>query len=219
MGMQYRNFGKTGKKLSVLGFGAMRLPLIDKSNPGSIDVKKSIQMIRYAIDHGLNYIDTAYPYHSGQSENLVAKVIENGYRQRTNIADKLPCWQVNTTDDFDRLFKEQLKKLDQPDIDFYLLHALNQRTWQNVYDLGVLDWLEKQKKEGKIKFYGFSFHDKYPAFDTILNSFKWDFCQIQLNYLDTGRDERTSGSSQERSWNYCDGTFKRGKTGKTKISH
>jgi predicted aldo/keto reductase-like oxidoreductase len=196
MGMQYRIFGKTGKKLSVLGFGAMRLPLIDKSKPESIDQKKAVQMIRYAIDHGLNYIDTAYPYHNGQSENLVAKVIENGYRQRTNIADKLPCWKIEKAEDFDFYFNEQLKRLEVNDIDFYLLHALNKKTWENVYHLGVLEWLEKQKKEGKIKFYGFSFHDEYPVFDAILNSFHWDFCQLQLNYLDTQYQAGIKGFNQ-----------------------
>jgi len=193
MGMQFRNFGKTGKKLSVLGFGAMRLPLIDKEDPSSIDFKKSIQMIRYAIEHGVNYIDTAYPYHNGMSEIFISKVFENGYRQRANIADKLPCWKIDTYEDCDKFFNEQLQRLGVKEIDFYLLHALNKKSWNKVYNLGVLDWLEIQKKSGKIKFYGFSFHDEYPVYDLILNSFHWDFCQLQLNYLDTEYQQGIKG--------------------------
>lgn len=148
--MQFRNLGKTGKKLSVLGFGAMRLPLVDKENPGSIDEKKSTQMIRYAIDHGINYIDTAYPYHNGMSEVFIGKVIENGYRKKVNIADKLPCWKINNYLDFDKYLDEQIKKIGINELDFYLLHALNNDSWEKVYNLGVLDWAEKQKKSGKI---------------------------------------------------------------------
>lgn len=182
--MQYRSFGRTGKKVSVLGFGAMRLPLLNKEDPGSIDRKKSIQMIRYAIDHGVTYIDTAYPYHEGKSELLVAEALKSGYRSRVNLADKLPCWKIQTYEDFDIYFDEQLQKLDDSQINFYLLHALNQKSWDKLYSLGVLDWIQKQKKIGKIQFIGFSFHDSFPVFESILNAFEWDFCQVQLNYMD-----------------------------------
>jgi len=182
--MQYRNFGKTGKKVSILGFGAMRLPLLNKEDNGSIDRKKSIQMIRYAIDHGVNYIDTAYPYHDGKSELLVSEALEIGYRDKVNLADKLPSWKIQSSKDLDIYLNEQLQKLRDTKIDFYLLHALNQKSWEKLYSFGVLDWLQKQKEIGKIQCIGFSFHDAYPVFETILNAYDWDFCQIQLNYMD-----------------------------------
>lgn len=182
--MQYRNFGKTGKKVSILGFGAMRLPLTNKEDNGSIDRKKSIQMIRYSIDHGVNYIDTAYPYHEGKSELIVSEALKAGYRSRVNLADKLPSWKIHSPEDFDIYFNEQLQKLCDTQINFYLLHSLNQKSWENLYSLGVLDWMQKQKENGKIQFIGFSFHDSFPVFETIINAFEWDFCQIQLNYMD-----------------------------------
>ncbi|MCW4051345.1 MAG: aldo/keto reductase [Candidatus Bathyarchaeota archaeon] len=183
--MKYRQFGQLDWKVSVLGFGAMRLPVIG-GDTSKIDEPESIKMIRYAIDHGVNYVDTAYPYHRGQSELLVGKALKDGYREKVRLATKMPSWLIEKTEDFDQYLDEQLAKLDTTHIDYYLLHGLNKGRWPTLKELGVFEWAEKVKKEGKIRHLGFSFHDEYSLFEQILeDSEHFDFCQIQLNYMDT----------------------------------
>ncbi|WHE07374.1 aldo/keto reductase [Thermoanaerobacterium thermosaccharolyticum] len=191
--MQYRDFGKTGVKVSALGFGAMRLPIVD-GDYSKIDEAEAIKMIRYAIDNGVNYVDTAYPYHEGQSEIVVGKALKDGYREKTYLATKLPSWLVNEKEDMDKYLNEQLKKLDVEYIDFYLLHALDKERWEKYKRLDVFSWMEKVKKEGKVKFIGFSFHDEYNVFKSIIDDYdKWDFCQIQYNYMDINNQAGTKG--------------------------
>lgn len=180
--MKYRKMGKLNVQVSVLGFGAMRLPTLE--NESKIDEPKAIEMIRYAIDNGVNYVDTAYGYHGGQSEILVGKALKDGYREKTFLATKLPVWLVNKKEDMDKLLNEQLKKLDTDHIDFYLLHALNKDSWQKIYNLGAIEWGEKMKEKGLIRYFGFSFHDDLETFKKIIDSHDWDFCQIQYNYMD-----------------------------------
>ena len=155
--MQYRNFGKTGIKVSALGFGTMRFPLLHDE---VVDEERAIGMIRHAIDEGVNYIDTAYPYHQGESERIVGKALADGYREKTYLATKCPVWKLQKAEDFETLLDEQLEKLNTDHIDFYLLHALSgERMEDKVKPFELIKRMEKAKAEGKIRYLGFSFHD------------------------------------------------------------
>jgi uncharacterized protein len=182
--MQYRKF--CGEDISILGFGAMRLPILDEDTK-KIDVEKAEAMLDYSLDRGINYIDTAFPYHGGESEKFIGNYLQKkGNRKDIFLATKLPSWFIKEEADFDKYFNEQLEKLQTDYIDFYLLHALNARSWKNLKDQGVLNWCEKQIAAGRIKHLGFSFHDDFKAFKKIAQAYdKWEFCQIMYNYMDT----------------------------------
>ena len=182
--MQYRRFGKLDWMVSALGFGAMRLPTTDR-DPAHIDEPEAIRMIRYAIDHGVNYLDSAYLYHMGNSERVVGKALQDGYRQRMRIATKIPHRSCETPADFDRILGEQLGKLQTDKIDFYLLHGLNAQGWPKMRDLGILPWAERQIAAGRIGRLGFSFHDKFNVLKDIIDAYDgWAFCQVQYNFMD-----------------------------------
>lgn len=189
--MNYRIFGKTGKKVSVLGFGCMRLPVLDNDN-GKVNIPEATRMLHYAIEHGVNYIDTAYTYHEGKGEQAVAKALE-GYRSKVYLATKLPVWNVEKHEDMERLLDEQLQRLNTDVIDFYLVHSLNRNYWKKLVDLDLFDFLHRVKEKGKVQHLGFSFHDDYDQFVTIVDSFPWEFCQIQYNYLDENFQAGTKG--------------------------
>ena len=183
--MRYRPFGETGWEVSVLGFGAMRLPL-KGDTPKEIDIPRARSMVRQAIDAGVNYIDTAYVYHGGESEPFLGAALKNGYRDRVKLATKLPPWNIQASTDFDRILDEQRRYLDTDVIDCYLLHGLGHKHWPMLRDFGVLDWAERMKAQGKIGHLGFSFHDHFDLFREIIDAYdKWEFCQIQFNYMDT----------------------------------
>jgi len=194
--MQYREFGRTGWKVSALGFGCMRLPTRDgKPLSSKIDESMATRMIRHAIDKGVNYIDNAYPYHNGKSEVLLGKALKNGYREKIKLATKSPMWLITKAKDFDTYLDEQLKRLKTDSIDFYLFHGLGKKRWnETVLKFNLLDRAESALEDGRIKNLGFSFHDDYDAFKLIVDGYdKWTFCQIQYNYMDTENQAGTKG--------------------------
>lgn len=182
--MQYRKFGSLDWEVSALSFGAMRLPVF-ADDSSRINEPEAMAMMRHAIDAGVNYVDTAYPYHQEQGERFVAKVLKDGYREKVRLATKMPSWLIKEEADFDRYLEEQLRRLEVDHIDFYLLHALNARHWKNLQDLDVFTWAEKRMAEGLFDHLGFSFHDEYPVFESIINGYDhWTLAQIQYNYID-----------------------------------
>lgn len=191
--MQYRKFGKLNWQASALGFGCMRLPLLDE-DPTHINEAEAIKMIRYAIDHGVNYIDTAYFYHNGMSEVVVGKALKDGYREKVKLATKLPVDLVESPKDFDKFINLQLKRLDLPKVDFYLLHGIGGLTWPKARDMGVIAWAEKQMAAGLFDHLCFSFHDEYSAFKTIVDGYdNWTFAQVLYNYVDSHVQAGTRG--------------------------
>lgn len=179
--MQYKSFGNTGLTPSILGFGMMRMK---RKEDDSFDEQWSIDTLRYAIDNGLTYVDTAYVY--GNSEEITGRCLLDGYREKVTLASKLPVTKMTCEEDFDRILNEQLTRLQTDHIDVYLLHALDRDSFDNyVRKYRVLEQAEKAKADGRIRHIGFSFHDNLDAFRYILNAYdKWEFCQIQLNYMD-----------------------------------
>ena len=189
--MQYRKFGRLDWHASILGFGTMRLPV--KGDAKNIDQKQATRMLHHAVDRGVNYIDTAYPYHGGESERLLGKALGRGYRDRVKLATKMPSWLVSGPADFDKLFHEQLKRLKTDHIEFYLLHSLNREYWSRMREYDAIEWGRRTIKAGKIGELGFSFHDDFDLFKEIVDAWDWPFCQIQYNYMDVRNQAGTRG--------------------------
>jgi len=183
---------KNGDKLSILGFGCMRLP----TKGGTIDEPMAIAMIHDYIEKGVNYFDTAYIYHAGKSESFLGKALLGGYRERVKIATKLPPYMVKKLDSAKKIISTQLAKLQTDYIDYYLIHMLTDKPmFDRMVLLGVMDYLEQLKKDGTIKNIGFSFHGGKNDFELIVKAYPWDFCQIQYNYLDENNQATKSGLS------------------------
>lgn len=188
--MLYRKMPRTGDEVSILGFGCMRFPLDDE---GGIDEPRATAMLRSAIERGVNYVDTAWGYHGGESEPVVGRALEGGWRDRVLLATKLPSWLVEKPSDMDSFLDEQLKRLRTDHIDYYLVHSLNADRWANMKNNDYAAFLDRALADGRIRRTGFSFHDGLPLFKEIVDDRQWDFCQIQYNFLDTHYQAGTEG--------------------------
>ena len=179
--MEYRVLGKTGEKVSVLGFGCMRFPQKD----GKIDRAVATKMLRSAIDAGVNYLDTAYVYQNGDSEAFLGEALKGGYREKVLLADKCPPWCVKEEGDFDKILNTSLERLGTEYIDFYLLHALDKENWETEKKFGLVEKMQAAKAAGKVRHIGFSFHDNFDMFKEIIENYPGcEFCQLQFNYVD-----------------------------------
>jgi len=189
--MQYRTLGRSNRRVSILGFGCMRLPILEDAGNATnfferqmaIDEEKALEMIDYAIEQGINYFDSAYLYHGGKSEVVLGKAMKNR-REKVILATKSPLRMIETRDDFDRIMDEQLERLGTDYLDFYMLHGVNRQAWYKGKELGVLDFLDTIKKDGRAKYVGFSFHDDVRIFKEIIEAYDWTICQIQYNFFD-----------------------------------
>lgn len=189
--MLYRKMGKAGLELSILGFGCMRLPT---TADGGVDEPRAAQMLKYAVDHGVNYVDTAYPYHNGESELFLGRALEDGgYRDKVNLATKLPSWLIRSREDMDKYLNEQLKKLRTDHIDFYLVHGLMEPFWEKLHPMGIAEFLDDALADGRIRYAGFSFHGEMALFKEIIDAYDWTFCQIQYNFFDETYQAGTEG--------------------------
>ena len=194
--MKYRKFGRLDWDVSVLGFGVMRLPLMDQ-DPTNIDEAESIKMIRTAIDNGVNYLDLGHPYNDRQYEcltRMIGQALQNGYRQKIKVTATLPTFSMNASPDLDRYLNEQLQWLQVDKIDFYLVGRLNRENWPKLEGLDVLSSAEKAMADGRIGHLGFAFHDHFQVLRDILNAYdNWALCQFQYSYMDMDHDPGLSG--------------------------
>ncbi len=190
--------GSLDWKVSALGYGCMRLPP-RKINRLRAETDKSIEVIRYGIDSGINYIDTAWPYHLGDSEKIIGKALKDGYRDQVYLVTKLPMFMVTNANHFDSYLKTQMKRLQTDHLDAYLFHAVNQGQFDKIKRLGLIKKMENAKKEGLIRSFGFSFHDTLPVYKEIIDYYPWDITQIQYNYMDTGVQATTEGLTYAHS--------------------
>jgi len=189
--MQYRKLGKSDKEASILGFGCMRLPLMEEAGKEmnfferslAVDEEKTFEMIDYALDHGINYFDSAYMYHGGKSEALLGRALKD-QQEEVIITTKSPLMMIEKPADLDRILDEQIERLATDHLDFYLLHGLNHKTWDKGKDLKVLEFLDRIRKDGRADYVGFSFHDDIKLFKEIIDSYEWTICQIQYNFFD-----------------------------------
>jgi len=175
----------SGERLSLLGFGAMRLPTTQRGGVEDIDESAAVQLIDYALEQGVNYFDTAWPYHDGQSEPFLGRVLVDRHpRESFYLATKLPIWEVNSPEQADEVFAQQLAKLRTGYIDFYLMHALDGARLDHILERGLLQWAIDLQHAGAIRRLGFSFHGTMAELERILSASDWDFGMLQINYLD-----------------------------------
>lgn len=188
--MLYRKMPQNGDELSILGFGCMRLAA---KEDGSIDEERATKQLHYAIDKGVNYVDTAWPYHMGASEPFLGRALANGYREKVKIATKLPSYLIESREDMDKFLNAQLQKLQTGNIDYYMVHGIVGESWNKMVAFDIIDFFDKAKADGRIINAGFSFHGSADDFKRIVDSYDWDFCQIQYNFLDEKYQAGTEG--------------------------
>ncbi|MDF2566979.1 MAG: aldo/keto reductase [Oscillospiraceae bacterium] len=181
--MLMREYKNSDKMISVLGLGCMRLPKITPDRE-DIDYEKAQEMVDYALSHGINYVDTAHMYHNGESEVFLGHALQKHQRESFYLATKMPIWMAKTPEEMRKIFDLQLERLQTDYIDFYLWHALNKENFKRCIDFGLYEFLTEKKKQGAIRYLGFSFHDAPDTLEEICDTYDWDFAQIQLNYLD-----------------------------------
>lgn len=181
--MQYRKMGSIDWEVSALGFGAMRLPT--KRILHRVDWEKSIELIKYGIEKGINYIDTGWLYGFGASEKVIGEALKDGYREKVFLVTKLPMFLVRKLEDFDKYLNQQLEKLQTDYLDAYFFHALSRKQFKKVKEFNLIEKMEEAKENGIIKHIGFSFHDTLPVFKEIIDYYNWDLAQIQYNYMDS----------------------------------
>jgi len=187
--MRYRTFGKTGEKVSVLGFGCMRLPVID-NDITKINMPEALKLMERAISGGLNYFDTSWPYHSsnphigGSSEPCVGELVKAVGRDKIYIATKLPIWAVKSRADMDKFLDAQLKRLNTDYVDFYLVHSIRQQVWDRMVSYNLSDFLDKAVQSGRVRHVGFSPHDIPETYQQIMDYYDWSFNQHVCNYYD-----------------------------------
>lgn len=186
--MDKKYIQKLGIKLPMLGYGCMRLPIKNDK----IDFEEAKNLIHHAYNNGVNYFDTAYNYHGGESETFLGKVLPEFKRDSYFLTSKLPVWKVKEEKDAERLFNEQLNKLNTEYFDFYLLHSLSKKSIETVEKFNLYDFILKKKQEGKIKHIGFSFHDSNEVLQKFAAAHEWDFVQLQINYWDWEENDAKS---------------------------
>lgn len=193
--MQYRKYGKLDFQVSALGMGCMRLPRIvrEGQDHAEVDREKAYEMIRYAVEHGVNYFDTALGYHNQTSEAVLGEALDGGYRERVKIATKQPFAAMKTQADIRRNLENTLRKLRTDHIDMYLIHNIQKSTWEETKRRKVIEEYEKFREERLIRAIGFSYHGNFPCFSDVLNYYDWDMCQIQQNMLDVNREATEEG--------------------------
>ncbi|MFW9923063.1 MAG: aldo/keto reductase [Candidatus Thorarchaeota archaeon] len=191
--MKYRKMGSLDWEVSALGFGAMRLPTRMNNMLSRVKKKEAIKIIRSAIDQGVNYLDTAWPYHFGASEKIIGEALKDGYREKVILVTKSPVFIIRKLEDFDKYLHQQLERLQVDNIDIYLFHGLSRNRFKKVVELGLIQKMEEAKEKGLIKYIGFSFHDTLTVFKEIIDYYPWDVCQIQYNYMDTAIQATTEG--------------------------
>jgi predicted aldo/keto reductase-like oxidoreductase len=191
--MQYRKMGNLDWKGSALGFGCMRFPSKKVLFWKKVDEEEAIRILRYGIDQGINYIDTAYGYHLGKSEVIVGKALQNGYREKVHLVTKCPMWKIRKAEDFDKYLRIQLDRLQTDHLDIYLFHALGKKRFELIKELNLIKKMEEAKAKGLIKHIGFSFHDNFQVFKEIVDYYHWDVCLVQHNYMDTMNQATSEG--------------------------
>lgn len=196
--MKYRTMGSLDWQVSALGFGCMRLPT-RRINKLRAKTDESIELIRYGIDKGINYIDTAWLYHLGDSEKIIGEALKEGYREKVYLVTKLPIFMVRNSKHFDKYLKSQMKRLQTDYLDSYLFHALNEGQFKKVKTLKLIEKMEAAKNEGLIRSIGFSFHDTLPVFKEIIDYYPWDITQVQYNYVDTSVQATSEGLTYAHS--------------------